>query len=254
MTHAEVEQLLGAYALDAVDGGERQEIEEHLTTCPRCRSEVTAHREAAAMLAQPGGDAPLSLWSRIEQELNPAPPDLRLEPTPVAATPRRRRRWVPTAAAFAVAAAVIVVLAVQVVHADSTIEELRAAQRDPLGRPFEMALNHPRSHRFELRTAGSVLRLPGAVTPEGRGFLDLDDLPPLPADQTYQLWGVLDGTRASLGVLGTNPEIVTFDPRLFSHYAITVEAAPGTTESLRPAIATGGVDREIEGLDSSQPR
>jgi anti-sigma factor RsiW len=38
MSHAEASDLLGAYALDAVDGDEFAELEEHLETCPRCRA------------------------------------------------------------------------------------------------------------------------------------------------------------------------------------------------------------------------
>ena len=54
----EYSELLGAYALDAVDPDERDRIELHLTECPRCRAEVADHREVAAFLAQPGGSAP----------------------------------------------------------------------------------------------------------------------------------------------------------------------------------------------------
>ena len=50
MTHDEVSELLGAFALDAVDGEEYEQIEAHLSECPRCRAEVDAHREVAAAL------------------------------------------------------------------------------------------------------------------------------------------------------------------------------------------------------------
>ena len=40
MSHDEASDLLGAYALDAVDGDEFVELEEHLGTCPRCRAEL----------------------------------------------------------------------------------------------------------------------------------------------------------------------------------------------------------------------
>ena len=42
--HEDFQDLLGAYALDAVDPTERDEIERHLATCPRCRAEVAEHR------------------------------------------------------------------------------------------------------------------------------------------------------------------------------------------------------------------
>ena len=46
----EIEELLGAYALDAVNAEEATAVEVHLTTCPRCRAELDAYREMAAAL------------------------------------------------------------------------------------------------------------------------------------------------------------------------------------------------------------
>ena len=57
MTHDEIEEMLGVYALDALDADERQEIDDHLASCPRCRAELAAHREVAALLGNPVGDA-----------------------------------------------------------------------------------------------------------------------------------------------------------------------------------------------------
>ena len=34
MTHDEIEEMLGVYALDALDNDERQEIDDHLVACP----------------------------------------------------------------------------------------------------------------------------------------------------------------------------------------------------------------------------
>ena len=62
LSHSELEELLGAYALDAVDGDERDAVELHLRECPRCRAEVADHREVAAALAQTGGPAPDGVW------------------------------------------------------------------------------------------------------------------------------------------------------------------------------------------------
>ena len=50
ISHEAASELLGAYALDAVDGAERSDLEEHLATCPRCRAELDGLREAAAAL------------------------------------------------------------------------------------------------------------------------------------------------------------------------------------------------------------
>ncbi|MGC9963082.1 MAG: anti-sigma factor [Acidimicrobiales bacterium] len=69
MTHDEITELLGAYALDAVSPEETSEIDQHLAECPRCRAEVAAHREVAGVLGNLGGMVPPGLWSRIADEL-----------------------------------------------------------------------------------------------------------------------------------------------------------------------------------------
>ena len=47
-----VDELLGAYALDAVDGAERERVEELLRADPRAAQELDEHREVAAALHQ----------------------------------------------------------------------------------------------------------------------------------------------------------------------------------------------------------
>jgi anti-sigma factor RsiW len=54
----ELDELLGAYALDAVSDEERQAIEEYLLVDPRARQEVAEHREVATLLAWTGTAAP----------------------------------------------------------------------------------------------------------------------------------------------------------------------------------------------------
>jgi anti-sigma factor RsiW len=70
--------LLGAYALDAVDDDERQAIERHLDNCAQCRREVAEHREVAGMLASGWLPAPEGLWDRIAGSLEEPPPPLRM--------------------------------------------------------------------------------------------------------------------------------------------------------------------------------
>ena len=64
-THEEIQELLGAYALDAVEDAERDAIELHLRECPRCRAEVADHREVASLIGHGGAPAPDGVWDRI---------------------------------------------------------------------------------------------------------------------------------------------------------------------------------------------
>jgi hypothetical protein len=251
MTHDEVADLLGAYALDAVDADERAAIEAHLATCARCRAEVAEHREVAALLANEGGDAPDGLWSRIADSLDAPPPELRLQPVPprpdLAPTPpvvlaeRRTRvpRW--ATAALAAAAAVLVLLGVTVVRQGDRIDQLEAAATaDPLEVAFQAALDDPSSTAVELTSPDGAVELRGTVTSDGRGFLRASNLPALGEDQTYQLWGATPaGELVSLGVLGADPGVVAFDASGFELLAISEEALPGVVAPTADPVAAG---------------
>ena len=66
----EIEELIGAYALDAVDPDEREAVDGHLRECPRCRTELAGHLEVAALLGNTGSPAPDGVWARIASSLS----------------------------------------------------------------------------------------------------------------------------------------------------------------------------------------
>ena len=47
MSHEEVADLLGAFALDAVDGRDKDAVRNHLDECPRCQAELSEYHEVA---------------------------------------------------------------------------------------------------------------------------------------------------------------------------------------------------------------
>src|SRR5688500_14825344 len=124
MNHDEITELLGAYALDAVDPDEALAIDDHLRECARCRAEVAEHRETAALLAHASSDAPADLWARIAESIDVPRPVAPLAPR-LGLSSRRRSRW-PAAAALVGAAAAVVVgaLVVQVRQQDERIDQL----------------------------------------------------------------------------------------------------------------------------------
>jgi len=65
------EDLLGPYALDAVDPDEARLVDAHLEGCPRCRQEVDGYRETVGLLAAAGGPAPKPVWDRIADRIGP---------------------------------------------------------------------------------------------------------------------------------------------------------------------------------------
>ena len=67
MDHEQIQELLGAFALDAVDSDEARVVEEHLAECPRCRAEVDGHFEVAGALGNHVDPVPGHLWQQIAQ-------------------------------------------------------------------------------------------------------------------------------------------------------------------------------------------
>jgi anti-sigma factor RsiW len=233
MTHDQIIDLLGAYALDAVDDDERDAVEVHLLTCPRCRAEIEEHREVASLLAHPGSDAPVGLWDRIAGSLDDAPPPLALVPRPV-----RRRWWMPATAVAVAAAVLVAVLGVELRDQNRRIDRLQAAVAEPMATTFARALADPASHVVQL--SGSA-RLQAVVTSTGTGYLDASSLPRVASDRTYQLWGKVGDDLVSLGVLGNDPTIVSFGARSVRQLAITDEAAGGVVRTTHQPLASGAI-------------
>lgn len=243
----DLDDLLGAYALDAVDDNERARVEDYLRVNPRAAEEVRQHREVATMLAFTGMDAPEGVWDRIADEIDGAAPEPGPElakvfamgrPADESARPstaeesdqraaRRGSTWLLGAAAalaFVVAGAVV-------------ITNIDREDGDPIGDAFAAADADDASRRAELAADGSDAVAVGVIDPGGRGYLDASGLPELGIDQTYQLWGVIadNGDVVSLGILGNDPDLSTFTVDSdVSALAVTIEQAPGVISDGNP--------------------
>lgn len=239
LTHDEVQELLGVYAIDAVEPDEAAEIEAHLADCPRCRAEVAEHREAATMLAFSGADAPDGMWSRIASSLEEAPPPLDL-PRIVPLGKRRVPRVLPPLAAAA-AVAVIALLGVQVVQQGDRIDELSAVvDQRGLDQAAAAAAVAPDSRTARLQSDDGTHYVDAVVLPNGQGYLVSASLPEIERDQTYQLWGVMGSQVVSLGVLGPDATIIPFKAvGPLSALAITAEQAGGVVASTRTPVVQG---------------
>lgn len=238
LSHVEIEELLGAYALDAVDPDEADAVELHLRECPRCRDEVAAHRQTAALLAHTGADAPAGVWDRIAGSLVETPPEAaRQLPW---AVPQKRRRRLPVvqlmAGAMAAAAVVVALLGFTVARQNKRLDRLSLTQA------ATAALVNPSAHKVRLASANGAATVDAVVLPDGRGYIVRDSLPALSGDRTYQLWGI-NGTTApvSLGVLGRNPDVIEFRAdHLPQTMAITAEKGPhGVSSPQHPPVVTG---------------
>jgi Anti-sigma-K factor rskA/Putative zinc-finger len=255
MPRSEIDDLLGAYALDAVDPDEREVVERHLAADPAARAEVDEMRETAAVLASlPVTDerAPAELWDRIAGaialpgETAAAADDAeKLERAPANVVPfalPKRSASIPMRLAVPIAAAAAIVIAVLAVQ---------VASRTP-NRVGDAAAAY--NHALSNGAAKVPLVVPGggsvaaeiALQADGTGYVRNDNLAPLPAGKTYQLWAVsksATGQRViSAGVLGGEPGAAAFHVAgRPSAFAITVEDAPGVVTSTQTPAASGEV-------------
>ena len=229
----ELDELLGAYALDAVDADERRRVDDYLQVSPRAAAEVQAHREVATMLAFTGMDAPDDLWGRISDEIGELAPPPGPELAKVMSFedhPTRRRisavaPWLMSAAA----AAVIVFVAVGL--ADSA-----DAPNEPLANAVELARADRDSITTTLVAEVSDASAEAVIDQDGHGYMLARDLPTLPEGQTYQLWGVVEGGDViSLGIFGPNPDLATCTIEgSVEALAITIEQHPGVISNGNP--------------------
>ena len=243
MNPNEIEELLGAYALDAVSDDERREIDAYLSSEPRARDEVAQHREVASMLAFTGAPAPEGLWDRIAASLEELPPPAEVSLAPVtrlAEERARRRRWTRLVLAGAAAAVVAIgLLTAEVVHLNNKIDN-PASLADPIEQGAQQALKNPNARLAHLASTDGRYDVLAAVRPDGTGFLVPRKLPPAAAGHTYQLWGIVNGKPISLGLLGQNPKVVSFRADgPVSTLAVTEEDRAGVVVSTQTPVMAG---------------
>jgi anti-sigma-K factor RskA len=246
-----ITDLLGAYALDAVEPDEARTVEGHLAMCPKCRAEVATLRETASLLAYAGTDAPEGVWARIGAEIgagsdaHAVPSTIEMSARPQIARSNRSRG--AFAAVAAIAATAIAVLGFAVSHLNNQVDALQRASRASGLTPLvASALAGP--HRIvTLTSIGSSGSASVAVTGGGTAFWLGSTLPTLPGNRTYQIWGATNGRIVSLGLLGPTPgKVATFRVQSgTSKLMVTDEPKGGSPSPTTPVLATGPIPTAI---------
>jgi anti-sigma-K factor RskA len=246
----DLDSLLGAYALDALDVADRARVDAYLEHNSAARAEVDEMRETAASLAllpDTPAVAPPELWTRIEQvitadrtDTSVASPAAPVDELAVRRAARRNLRWiVPATAAAAIA---VVLLAAQVVSLQNRLDQARSLGSKATAAAFERAAKAPGARALGLRSESGATLARVVLLPDGSGYLRGDHLDPLPAQRTYQLWALTGNAKAptavSAGVLGPSPSAVSFRASGPVHgFAVTVEPAGGVVQSHNTPIA-----------------
>jgi Anti-sigma-K factor rskA, C-terminal/Anti-sigma-K factor RskA, N-terminal domain len=264
LSPAELHQLLGAYALDAVDADEREQVEDYLARTPAAAAEVNELQETAALLAHAVREAPPGLWDRIEGALAEDPPHLVLpiaptDPTGIAPDERTRHRHhrrrllartVAVAAGLVAVASITVsvVLQGQMDDQQARLDRLsESVAHDGVARAARAAAMDPASHVATLASADGSRRAKVVTMPDGTGFFMEHNLPKLAPGRTYQLWAATgshaDPVMVSVGVLGRRPAVTAFRTGASpTGFMVTVEPDPGVVQPDEPAMLEGSMD------------
>jgi anti-sigma-K factor RskA len=241
--HAATRDLLGAFALGAVDAEEAASVRAHLATCAECQAEMAELWLAVDSL--PGMiepvEPPPALRDRIATAIMaeaavpvPAPPALSVAPalepvpsiTPAPAVPEPVRK--PTsfwsrATPWAAAAAVLLLLSAGLLVWNLRLrEELTTA---PVAETIALAPTDAAPG-----AGGEVTYLPQ----DDLFILEVRDLPPLEPDQVYEVWLIgEDGVPAPAGVFDqpTDQHAIVADRAQYDTLAITAEPGPLGTEA-----------------------
>ncbi len=233
----QIEELMAAYALDALDDNERSQAERLLIQDPSLWRLVADHHAVLGVLAEevehsPSTPSP-SVWQNIAATIDGSE-----EPTPLfrpAATERRTRWFTRVAVALSTAALAVSGFVGYQLFANTETDRLQAAVddllRDPAARLVTMAAPDGAAS-----PDGAAVEARVVIGADGIGYIYADTLPALGDDRTYQLWAIVDGEAGqqviSAGIMGSDPEISPFQVTGdLVGLAITNEVAGGVVTS-----------------------
>jgi len=275
MTHEEIQAELSSFALGALDADDRREVEQHLAGgCAACEREMAGWQEVVGLMALSSEDqAPPDLKPALLQRL----PRRR---TAIRALPRRT--WMP------LAAAAMALLVLGVVHEAGVRDELAQQRQLVASLRTEVATAHDSLDHLTaqlaakendlgaLRTALAaaqeslaIVQAPGlqlvrlketAKAPPAEGHVLLSaetrralfyafDLPPVPADKTYELWWITEKEGpVNAGVfvpdqkgLGRIESALPQQAGTIQAAAVTIEPTGGVPKPTGPMVLIGNV-------------
>jgi anti-sigma factor RsiW len=235
----QAEDLLGAYALDALPDDETRRMEEHLQSCTEhaaAAAELSRTQSLLALTVDEGQPSP-ELRRRIMQAVDAGPVGDQSPTTPVRdAMQTRRIRRLPLLTLRPIHGAIAAAIALSLV----------------LGGVFGYLLSQagqPIAYSF----VGAASSAPGATArlvyfkDRKQAVLTANGLPRLAAGHVYEIWLIKGGVPVDEGI-GTGPEgkvaiQLSADLSQFDDLAITIEPGeqqlPTTTPILIGHLGTG---------------
>jgi anti-sigma-K factor RskA len=240
LQRSELHTVTGVYALDAVEGAEKERFSKHARRCQSCAAEVRGMRTAAARLAMATARQPPA---RMREHVMSAVDRTRQVP-PIASErrtrPDRGRSW---RLRLSVAAAAAGVAAAAVFGVTDAVTQHRLDAAQARSHALAAVLAAPDAHLETgvSATGGTVTAV--ASRQRGEMVVSTSGLPPLPAAKVYQVWLMGPPSTRSAGLL-PSPQAGRTQPVLASgvkpadRVGITVEPAGGTSTPTTGPIIT----------------
>jgi hypothetical protein len=226
--HEHVHELLGPYALNALDEVDASLVRNHVARCAVCRAELADFNEVAGRLAtlNPSQQPPPRLRRRVlaavecEARSQTSPPRPRQLPL------RLQWQWVALA---------LIVLIIQgwllleltslqnLLHQQQQIQTVLLSSDEP---PIKLQSPDPASGAHGFYRAEAEL---------GQGLLNYYQLPPPGANQSYQCWfESTAGAATACGRLPLEPDghgilLITIPERQLDRIRVTLETGRPTT-------------------------
>jgi anti-sigma-K factor RskA len=233
-SHVEIEELIAAYAVHALDVDERArvqtEILEHIAGCDSCRSLFRELNELSGELAL--ASPPARVTQELEDRVMNAARGVR------AAVPvkQRQRRWPGIAAA--VAAAAVIGLAIWNVQLGSNLRDAQSNSRTAI--QALAVLSDPNARHANLIGAQGSISL--ALRSDGSVAMAASGLQALPGGKVYELWLFHENIPTAAGVFTPEAGTAIVTARRAGTYdaaGITIENAPNgaTTPTSSPLYA-----------------
>jgi anti-sigma-K factor RskA len=243
-TPDEIENLTGAYVLDAATTDERAAVEAEADRSQAVRNELTELADTAVMLGlavepvQPSPELKTNLMAMLDSTPQLAPMGAPRVEGPAAAKARTRWFTRPVAVLTAAAAAVVLVLGGVVVGNQLVDQSFEQAQVDRLAQITAA----DDSRRLTAEVAGGGTATLVWSNELGSAALMVDGIAPLPDGKTYQLWYIdQEGARPAgvfdVGDSGTSWRVLDGAMHGGDSIGLTVEPAGGSDiPSTKPVV------------------
>ena len=231
LSHEAVHDLIAPYVLGAVPPDEERDIRDHIMSCEDCMREAESFSMVTASLPLAAESAPLpaGFVDRVVasvQEARPAPSTTERSPW--------YRRWTGLQVALTSGLLVIALtLGAFLVNENRSLEQRQKV--------VAALLRHERDGLDLQGSAGAVAKV--VPTDSGSMFV-ASGLQEAPADHTYQLWLIKNGTPVSAGTFTIKGGLAVLESNLhldgYEQAAVTVEPAGGSQQPTTQPIITSG--------------